>query len=193
MSTLVLLSGGVDSAAVATLDADHALFVGYGQPVVAKECAAAARVAQRLGIPFSSVSVVGLDTSAMHDAAGPGARVVPGRNAVLLAVAAARAAGLGLDTVRIGAIADDHADYSDCRPAFVDALSSVLIAAYGVRVEAPLAMHAKVRAVELCLRAGVLDLTWSCYVHGPKPCGTCNSCVSRASAISAAHRLGMTP
>lgn len=193
MSTLVLLSGGVDSAAVATLGADHALFVGYGQPVVGREHAAAVRVAHRLGIPFSSAAVVGLDTTPMHDAPGAGARVVPGRNAVLLTIAAARAAALGLDTVRIGAIAGDYADYPDCRPAFVAALSAALEAGYGVRIEAPLAAHPKVRAVELCLRAGVLDLTWSCYVHGPRPCGNCNSCAARASAIEAAHRLGMAP
>lgn len=191
--SLVLLSGGVDSAAVATLGASHALFIGYGQPVVRQEGVASRRVARRLGISYSTVSVVGLDTSAMHAKAGAGPRVVPGRNAVLLTVAAARAAALGLDTVRIGAIADDHADYADCRPAFFKALSEVLHATYGVSIEAPLVSHAKVRAVELCLRSGVLDLTWSCYVHGAKPCGMCNSCVSRKNAERLAHRLGVAP
>jgi 7-cyano-7-deazaguanine synthase len=83
-SVLVLLSGGVDSAACAAFYrsqgyAVSALFVEYGQGALRQERRAARRIAKQAAIPLSTVEISGL---------GPfGKGYVPARNALLLTAA----------------------------------------------------------------------------------------------------------
>ncbi|MBN1769956.1 MAG: 7-cyano-7-deazaguanine synthase QueC [Deltaproteobacteria bacterium] len=146
--TVVLLSGGLDSAvAAACARADgfevHALTVRYGQRH-AVELEAARRVAAALGV--ASHRVVDLDLRAIGGSAltadlplppaaasasagaGPAAAAsavpatyVPARNTILLGLALAHAEVLGAADVYLGVSSVDYSGYPDCRPAFIEA------------------------------------------------------------------------
>jgi 7-cyano-7-deazaguanine synthase len=92
----------------------------------------------------------------------------------------------------VGANALDYSGYPDCRPEFYEALERVLFqgsklgSAYGVsiRIEAPIVGLRKLEIARLGLEVGApLELTWSCYEGGERPCGACDSCLLRAEGF----------
>ena len=103
----------------------------------------------------------------------------------MLAQAINYAAAKGATEVWYGATSEDHADYPDCRPAFVEAIAALAMADVGVAVVAPLLEMTKAEVVVLADKFGVdLGKTWSCYApHEGEPCGGCNSCLSRDAAM----------
>ena len=195
---VVLLSGGLDSTTAAHLALRdgrlHSVFsVFYGQPAAMWEQHAAMRWAELRAVRRVVATIELPGVAAMERGAGMvGPRVAPGRNLVLVAHAVAYAASVSASEVWIGCNADDYADYPDCRGDFVSAMSFAG-SAYGVRVRAPLASYTKRGVVALAMELGVdIDATWSCYEPGRsvKPCGTCNACVLRQSAIAAVKERG---
>lgn len=176
---LVLLSGGIDSAVMLYRARNPvALFVNYGQRAHAEELAAASALCAARGCKLL-VSAVTLDVGTMNDEPGvTGARVVAGRNLILVSLGVNAAASVGASVVWLGAQAGDAADYPDCRASFIAPLDRLNKAAYGVGVEAPLAMASRASlAAEARLRVPP-GLTWSCYAPSAPsvPCGACNSC-----------------
>lgn len=98
-------------------------------------------------------------------------------------------------TVFVGANAIDYSGYPDCRPEFYNALGGVLRLGsklgshYGVeiRIEAPIIRMSKAEIVRYGVAlAAPLELTWSCYGGGERPCGTCDSCALRAAGFAEA-------
>ena len=190
----VLLSGGMDSA-VCLAWAYHTLgrpldclFVHYGQRHADQEYAAAIRVGRVFGVSLWSVplgliggSALTSETSGQLTGAGV---VVPGRNAIMLRQAAATFAGpAGVEAIVMGACADDHDLFPDCRAAFFDEMREELAP---IRIETPLIDLDKRGVYKLAQRYGgtaLLDLTWSCYAGGDTPCGECGACVARATAF----------
>lgn len=212
-SDVVVLSGGLDSTvclALAEAEAGVpplALTFDYGQRHRV-ELERAAAVARRLSCEHV---VVSLDAGAFRGSAltDPGVAVpeapsgnaeeipatyVPGRNIIFLAVALAVAESRDAARVWIGVNALDYSGYPDCRPELIDAMRHV--AAVGQRrgvegrpvdIRAPLQDLSKAEIVRLGLAAGApLDLTWSCYRGGTRPCGTCDACVLRARGFAQA-------
>jgi 7-cyano-7-deazaguanine synthase len=178
MKVLVLLSGGIDSATVLAKLRDHdreALAFDYDQPH-AIELDYARRIAEREGV---SLRVMRLPRMRKVDDV-----VFAGRNAALISLAVAVAAGEGFDAVAIGCNFSDWERFPDCRPDFVTGLGKVLREAYGVAVVAPLLRMSKAQVVQEARRLGVpLDETWSCYSpKDAKPCGGCLACEVRAKA-----------
>jgi 7-cyano-7-deazaguanine synthase len=116
---------------------------------------------------------------------------VPGRNTMFLSLAASLADAIGAHAIVIGANALDYSGYPDCRPPFLDAFSKVAklgtrVGAEGgsLKVLAPLLRLDKKGIVRLARRVGApLQLTWSCYAGGARPCGTCDSCQLRAKGF----------
>jgi 7-cyano-7-deazaguanine synthase len=169
----------VDSATILwSVSEPLGIFAHYGQPSARQEHDAAAALAEVRGCPLVVV-VASLDLGEMSAPSGaPGLRVVHGRNLALIGLAVNAAAARGLTSIAIGAHAGD-ADYPDCRPEFVDALSRLSLAAYGVQVDAPLLAMSRSDVVDRARQLGVpIDLCWSCYApdQDGRPCGTCNSC-----------------
>ncbi len=208
---VVLLSGGLDStvcmalAAAESGDPPLALSFDYGQRH-RNELDHAAGVA---GHYRSEHLVVRLDTSAWggssltdpdlavpHGGTGEGipTTYVPARNTIFLAVALGVAEARELDAVWLGVNAIDYSGYPDCRPEFIRAFRQV--AATGQRrgvegdpvvVTSPLIECTKGEIVRLGIEhEAPLHLTWSCYLGGEYPCGTCDACLLRARGFAEA-------
>lgn len=124
--------------------------------------------------------------------------VVPGRNTILLSIAAAWAASMQFDAVAYAAHAGDHAIYPDCRPRYVDAMDSVLRLFHytPVKLWVPFLDLDKEGILKVGFPLGVpYHLTWTCYDPQPNPdegelfhvqpylaCGKCGSCQERLEA-----------
>lgn len=207
--TTVLLSGGLDSTVLAAKLADdcHAVTgvsVDYGQRHRLVEIQAAAAVAERLGMRHQVVDLTGVtrlmdpaSSVLLGSAAMPhghysdetmAATVVPGRNLLFLAAAAAVAAANGDSAVAIAAHAGDHPVYPDCRSEFLDAAAAAVAAGTPtVEVLYPFAHLNKSDIVAAGARLGApMELTWSCYEGQAVHCGRCGTCVERAEAFALA-------
>lgn len=134
---------------------------------------------------------------------------VPLRNTMFLALGAAFLESAALEAIEIedvpagdldaslfiAANAIDYSGYPDCRPEYYQAvketlrLGSKLGTQYGVpmAIRTPLIDKTKGDIVRLAVEAGTpLELTWSCYDPGPRPCGRCDSCLLRAKGFEEA-------
>lgn len=208
---VVLLSGGMDSAAVVAIAQEqgfqvHALSVRYGQRHTS-ELDAAARVAAALGVAGHKVVDVDLRSiggSALTDdidvpeagEAGIPVTYVPARNTIMLSLALGWAEVLGANDIFCGVNAVDYSGYPDCRPEFVAAFQALAnlatkagVEGAGIRVHAPLQYLSKAQIASEGLRLGVdFGLTVSCYQADPqgKACGHCDACRLRADGFAAA-------
>lgn len=206
---VVLLSGGMDSAAVVALAQEqgfavHALSVRYGQRHTS-ELDAAARVATAQGVIAHKVVDVDLRSiggSALTadidvpDAGGDGIPVtyVPARNTIMLSLALGWAEVIGANDLFCGVNAVDYSGYPDCRPEFVRAFEVLAnlatkagVEGAGLRVHAPLQFLSKADIVREGVRLGVdFGLTVSCYRADAdgRACGHCDACRLRAAGFA---------
>jgi len=117
---------------------------------------------------------------------------VPGRNTIFLSYALSFAETIDAKKIFIGANAVDFSGYPDCRPQYYKNFNKLL--AIGtkngdMKIETPLLYKTKKEIVELAVKLGVpLELTWSCYSGGEKPCGKCDSCILRGRGFALAGR-----
>jgi 7-cyano-7-deazaguanine synthase len=169
----VLLSGGVDSALVASLLLRdgwfvRALWVDYGQPPAPAERIASRALAAHYGLEWQETVVGGLTVPAEGE--------VPGRNDLLMAAAQAC---VPKRSVAIGVHAGTS--YPDCSREWLRAWQSLLDVQHGgvVALLAPLARLHKPEVLALALERQVpMQLTHSCE-RGSSPCGRCLSCRDR--------------
>ncbi|AXM13135.1 7-cyano-7-deazaguanine synthase QueC [Xanthomonas oryzae] len=206
---VVLLSGGMDSAAVIALAQEqgfavYALSVRYGQRHTS-ELDAAARVAAAQGVVAHKVADVDLrsiggsaltDDIDVPDAGGDGIPVtyVPARNTIMLSLALGWAEVVGANDLFCGVNAVDYSGYPDCRPEFVRAFEVLAnlatkagVEGAGLRVHAPLQFLSKADIVREGVRLGVdFGLTVSCYRADAdgRACGHCDACRLRAAGFA---------
>jgi 7-cyano-7-deazaguanine synthase len=173
---LVLLSGGVDSAACLQIYSEMgkpicALFVDYGQPSAGPELSSAHAIAQHYSIQLAEAQW-----------RGPYAKeagLIPARNAFLI-LAALMERPSTVSAIVVGV--HGGTDYPDCSRAFVAAMQGVmdLYENGAVQILAPLLDWQKIDVYEYCNAHGVpVNLTYSCEAGGPPPCGSCLSCKDR--------------
>jgi 7-cyano-7-deazaguanine synthase len=201
---VVLLSGGLDSAAVLAWMrregfACYALSFRYGQRH-GVELARAAEMARALGAVEHKVAEIDLrafgGSALTADIAVPKDRAdgeiahgvpityVPARNTIFLAFALAYAETLGSSDIAIGVNAIDYSGYPDCRPEFIEAFERLanLATKAGAqdgarfRIHTPLQRLSKAEIVRLAVELGVpVGRTLSCY--DPSADGTpCGHC-----------------
>jgi len=208
---VVLLSGGMDSAAVVAMAREqgfavHALSVRYGQRHTS-ELDAAAAVASALGVVAHKTVTIDLRSiggSALTDdidvpeAGGEGIPVtyVPARNTIMLSVALGWAEVLGANDIFCGVNAVDYSGYPDCRPEFIQAFQALAnlatkagVEGAGIQVHAPLQFLSKADIVREGVRLGVdFGLTVSCYNADDqgRACGHCDACRLRAQGFTEA-------
>lgn len=122
--------------------------------------------------------------------------VVPNRNMILLAVAAAWAISEKADHVAYAAHAGDHTIYPDCRPEFADRVGEAIAIAdwHSVQLIRPFIEMSKADIVSIGADLGVpFEATWSCYEGGDVHCGACGTCVERREAFLLAGVEDPTP
>lgn len=216
---LVLLSGGMDSTTllakavheydrpkspVSPINAIRAISFNYGSKHSQLELEAAAKVARFYGVPHHIVNLceafAGFQSALLSD--GPAVpeghyqeesmrqTVVPGRNLILLAIAAGYAESQGMSDVWIGAHSGDHFIYPDCRPEFIwSAQETVRTSSNGkVVLSAPFLNDDKTTIIEWGGSKGVpYQYTRTCYTDQKIACGRCGSCQERLEAFLANH------
>ncbi len=124
------------------------------------------------------------------------ATVVPYRNPNMLLQAATLAWNEHASLIAYAAHHGDHAQYPDCREAFVDAFNRMLSTAMigqDIRVEAPFMYFSKAQITRLGASLNVpFELTWSCYEggsegYGDQHCGYCGTCTERYESFKLAN------
>lgn len=188
MKTIVLLSGGIDSATVLAMckENEHeclAIGFDYDQPHVV-ELDYASDIAEHYEAPFEVIGLPAMLNAKVDDV------VFAGRNMIFAALAIAIAQARGFDLVAFGCNASDWMRFPDCRPAFWRSIKQCA-EMYGVRVITPLIYASKIDVIQEATRLNVpLGLTWSCYApqaepehEGWLPCGKCLACTTRQEAL----------
>lgn len=209
--TLVLLSGGQDSTtclfwALAHPGRVEALSVDYGQ-AHSRELVHAKRITDLARVPHHVIKVdlsgsiqSSLTTGSETTHGALPKSFVPGRNLWFLSLAAGVAMSRGLHTVTIGTNEVDFSGYPDCRPNTLAALETAIGLGLGqpMPIQAPLSGLSKKGIVEMAHSLGplcwaALGLSWSCYLGGEYPCGTCPACAIRRKGFEEANLLDPYP
>jgi 7-cyano-7-deazaguanine synthase len=210
--SVILLSGGMDSATVLAMAKRHgaecfALSFDYGQRHGA-ELDAARVIAAALGATEHRVLKIDLGAlggSALTDTdidvpeqAGEGIPVtyVPARNTVFLSFALAWAEVLDADAIYAGVNAVDYSGYPDCRPEYIDAYQVManLATRRGtegspIAIRTPLIELTKADIIRSGIELGVdYSMTVSCYQADEqgRACGRCDACRLRRAGFEAA-------
>lgn len=203
-STLVILSGGMDSAtclalAKETCDKVHAITFNYGQKHD-NETIQAQEIANHFDIGCTVIELPGLadhfDTSLSKNSdkeipeghtEGVPNTYVPFRNTIMLSIAAGYAQSWGYSRIFYGANIIDYSGYPDCRPEYIAAMNAVLLTHDFMEIEAPILYLTKTDVVRLGEKLKVpWELTWSCYRGGKVACGKCPSCQYRLMGFEGA-------
>jgi len=189
---ITLLSGGIDSMVLCDLLRKEkrmrqiALFVDYGHRAAENEYQAAQAYARgRVRLEKASVKFGGLAlrsqliTGKIRDKA-----FLPGRNLLLLLVAALKGHGLNAGLIAIGL--RDVAQFPDTSDIFVRGFSNISYMAFGrqLTVLTPLLHMEKTEVIRMGRSLGTeLSLSYSCYLGKSKPCGRCLGCRDRKAMI----------
>lgn len=205
MSSIVLLSGGMDSlvcAGIAVKENSDVYFLhmDYGQKTSKKERECFDNIADFYQVPLNKRKVIdmtflkqiggssltddsmeikssNLDSDVIPDS------YVPFRNSIILSLAVSWAEVVGAQKLYIGANHEDSPGYPDCRPSYYEAFNKVIeegTKASNIKILTPVISLRKSKIVELGLTLKVpFELSWSCYKSTDKACGVCDSCVLR--------------
>ena len=192
---VILLSGGLDSTTTLYYAKSrnyqcYVLIFDYGQRHK-REIESALAVAKKakvfyqiikIKLPWKGSSLIDKNFNIPVDRKLEGipSTYVPARNTIFLSFALSYAETIGAKAIFIGANAIDFSGYPDCRPNFYQAFQKVIqtgTKAKKIKVLTPLIKMSKAQIIRLGMKLGApLELTWSCYKGGIKPCGVCDSC-----------------
>lgn len=201
-----ILSGGIDSTVLlykllAEGKRPYALSFDYGQRHM-RELSYAKGTAIRTNTPFLKVLLEcelfegSSQTSNIPVPHGHYAEesmkatIVPNRNMVMLAMAAAFCISVKGRYIAYGAHSGDHAIYPDCRQSFVDGMQLALMSCdwNPPQLIAPFLNKSKTDVVkEGSLLQVPFELTYSCYEGRIYHCGKCGTCVERREAFVEAN------
>lgn len=210
MSTVVLLSGGLDSAVLAAHETQTARVVPvYVSVGLAWEDAEVAMVEQLLTTaPYKNVDALSRVSFTMRDVYSPthwAIRGVPpaydtpdedvylaGRNLVLLTKAGVIAAKVKADRIALGPLAGNP--FPDARPRFFSAMAQALSLGldHAIEIATPFLTLEKEDVIRRGRELGVpFELTLSCMnpvisEGRPQHCGLCSKCRERRDAFAAA-------
>jgi 7-cyano-7-deazaguanine synthase len=192
MDSAILLSGGIDSAALAFWKKPRlAITVDYGQHPADAEIQSATIIARELGIEHQVVRTKfrelgsGLLAGTPQVALAPSPEWWPYRNQLLVTIGAMAAICKGCSALIIGTVASDHL-HADGTREFVSALDALLGLQEGsMRLSAPALDMTSAELVEVSAIPDAL-LAWchSCHT-GDLACGHCRGCVKNEQTKSA--------
>ncbi|KZW95874.1 7-cyano-7-deazaguanine synthase [Aeromonas veronii] len=211
----ILLSGGLDSAALAYILAKgqgqqlRALYVDHGQRASSPELSSAHKIAHSLSINLKVIDATGLwpsfrdiaEPTHVHIMTSSAKTMSPG-----IAIAACYAAMAGANKLILGLVKEDI----DGRPWLLDLLGHYQAAARCVKpsltgfppgdedhssfvIEAPVAHLPKSALIQQASQFGApLHETWSCQFSSVEQCGTCYICRNRKNAFRQASVIDPT-
>ncbi len=190
--SLLLLSGGIDSVALAWWHRPAAaLVVDYGQRSAEGEIRAARTVARLLNMPLD-VLVIDCRELGHGDLAGgsphplaPVSEWWPYRNQLLLTFGGCRALDLHCDRIWLGCVAGDN-QHADGTKEFVTRANALLNAQEGeLQVEAPAIEHTSEDLVVASkIPRSILAWSHSCHTS-PLACGMCRGCAKHREIFAA--------
>jgi 7-cyano-7-deazaguanine synthase len=182
------MSGGLDSTLVASLLVELGvnqvpLYVDYGQRNKEAELAACRASCVRLRIPEPQIADLrGYGALLPSSLTSPEMDILrqaflPGRNALLLLVAAALAHRIDADSVAIGLLTESSSLFPDQTNGFIEQARLFVSTSLGrsIAIRAPLMDMSKRDVVRIARERGI-SATYSCHVGGPVPCGSCIAC-----------------
>jgi len=204
LSSIVLVSGGMDSCVTAAIarseNAELAfLHVSYGQRTEARERKAFNEIAEfygvekRLDISIEHLAKIGgssltdekiqVSEADLESKKVP-TSYVPFRNANMLSIAVSWAEVISATAIYIGAVVEDSSGYPDCRPEFYEAFQKTIDAGTKpdthIKLRTPIIHLSKAEIVKKGIELNApLHLSWSCYRSEDLACGTCDSCALR--------------
>ena len=211
MSSVLLLSGGIDSATILTSITKEnkkvfALTFDYGQKHYA-EIEKAKNLAKEFNI--YEHKIIKLNLSEFTDSSLTDKNIqvpksltddkipstyVPGRNTIFLSIALSYAESKGCSSIYIGANAIDYSGYPDCRPEYIEAFQNLVnlatkktVTGGNIQIYAPLINLTKIEIIELGIKNGLdIEKTLSCYdpIMKNEPCNKCPSCRIRNEALN---------
>lgn len=203
MKSIVLLSGGLDSAVAAYVAKSEGcelvtLSFDYGQRHY-RELFFARKISESLGASSHIVHKLNLERLGSSLLAGgklPEGEVtsipstwIPQRNSIFLAIAFAYAEVLDASEVYIGAT---RSVYPDCQPNFFEQIAVALNLASkqfleegkAIYINVPLQKITKTEVVKYGIDLGVdFKITYSCYRGEELACGKCPPCTARLKAF----------
>ncbi|MDB5036454.1 MAG: 7-cyano-7-deazaguanine synthase [Chlorobi bacterium] len=211
---VVLVSGGMDSCAVAAIMQSqgyelNVLHTNYGQRTERKELECFHALAghfdatRKLVVDIRHLAMIGgssltdrdieVTPAALESREVPSS-YVPFRNANILAIAVSWAETIGAGAIAIGAVEEDSSGYPDCRQVFYDAFQRTVDLGTRpeteIRLMTPVITMSKEEIVATGLRLNApFGLTWSCYTREDLACGQCDSCALRLRGF---QRAGAT-
>lgn len=210
-----MLSGGMDSCVCLAWTREsfaevHSLFVDYGQRSAENERLSAERQSLHYEVEFHTANALFLKDwsdsrlfegdlprgcSLEGEEATQSAQAVwvPGRNGVLVSMAASLAEGIGAGTVVTGLNGEEGRTFRDNTPEFLSAADAFcqMSTENEVRVVAPLINLDKNGIIRFGMELDApLGDIWSCYGAGEQMCGECESCMRLRRALK---ESGHTP
>lgn len=192
---LVLLSGGIDSAAAlawARQKCSETVALSFEYHLRPfREKLATYRLLEffpanliEVPLPFLKEAVDALPSVP----AGVPEGYVSNRNLIFYSLAAHFCEIHDCEGIVGGHTAEDQEAFPDAAPAFFQRLQQLMNEAmliHPIRIDLPLAKMTKLEVLKKAHEWRVpLQHTWSCYWDAPSPCGQCVSCVERAQAFS---------
>ncbi|MFZ6990387.1 7-cyano-7-deazaguanine synthase [Curtobacterium sp. RRHDQ66] len=198
-NTLLLLSGGLDSSALAALlRPQHALYLDYGQRPADTEQRAAERIATEYGIRLhvATLGIRDFGSGILHDDAdavkdAPSPEWWPYRNQFLATAASALALKIGSEGIALGTVRGDGDRHLDGTEEFYRLLDALV--AYqegGIRISAPAINYTTEELlVAAGLGANIIAETASCH-RSNFPCGACPGCWKRQRVLASMNLPG---
>lgn len=190
MTSLLLLSGGIDSTSIAyAYRPSICLTIDYGQRAAVGENRAAAAVCNELAIRHESIkldwSVLGCGTMAGKPRSEHSEHEEwwPFRNQLLITAGAAIAIKYGLTTILIGTVSSD-VRHGDGSRHFVESISELLrLQEGGISLSAPaIDMTSELLVMSSGIPNEILAFAHSCHVSG-WACGQCNGCIKHSRVM----------
>ncbi len=190
--TVLLLSGGLDSAALAMMIRPAlTVFIDYGQTPREAEARAARAVAAHLALPFTAIQLPlrELGGGLMHDDTplpdAPSPEWWPFRNQFLATAGAAVALRHGLSAVALASVRGDGDRHVDGSLPFYTQLDAVMkMQEGGVAVIAP-AIHLSTVELLCEVKAERPLIGWTVSCHrANEPCGDCPGCWKRELVLT---------
>lgn len=190
MKSALLLSGGIDSTALAVLERpDIAFTIDYGQRSAAGEIRAAKQISKELSIPHQTIRVDCSDLGSGDLSGSPALACAPEsewwpyRNQLLVTLACMKAIAIGVERVVVGSVRNDSFHVDGKAEFYMQLNRTVSMQEGKIFVDVP---GIQMTTVELVQKSGaplsLLGWTHSCH-KAPYACGNCRGCWKRQSVM----------